>query len=65
MSVTVKTYAAIDEAAQALGGGRDTAFLGGGTLVMRALNEGTADFPPLVRTTDAAFRTISPASSLR
>ena len=63
MSVTVTTYAQIDEAAQALGGGRDAAFLGGGTLVMRALNEGTATFSSIVRTTDAAFRTIRPAGS--
>ncbi|MDK3074638.1 FAD binding domain-containing protein [Sedimentitalea sp. JM2-8] len=36
----VETYPTLDQAARAMGG--DAAFLGGGTLVMRAVNEGVA-----------------------
>ena len=40
MPVTVKTFATSGEAAAALSSERDARYLGGGTLVMRALNEG-------------------------
>lgn len=61
MTVTVRTFSEINDAAAALGSERDAAFLGGGTLVMRALNEGKASFSTIVRTDDAAFRTIRAA----
>ena len=40
MPVTVKTFASSGEAASALSSDRGARYLGGGTLVMRALNEG-------------------------
>ena len=40
MPVTVKTFATPGEAAAALSSDRAARFIGGGTLVMRALNEG-------------------------
>ena len=40
MPVTVKTFASFGEAASALSSDRSARYLGGGTLVMRALNEG-------------------------
>ena len=42
MPVTVKTFATSGEAAAALSSDRGARYLGGGTLVMRALNEGDA-----------------------
>lgn len=64
MSVTVRNYAQMNEAAAALGSERDAEFLGGGTLVMRALNEGKAAFSTIVRTDDAAFRAIRAAGAV-
>jgi CO/xanthine dehydrogenase FAD-binding subunit len=50
------------------GGGSDlqrgAAFFGGGTLLMRDLNEGRAAFSAIVRTTDADFRAIRTAGSM-
>lgn len=63
MTVTVRTFAQLNDAAAALGAERDAAFLGGGTLVMRALNEGKAKFSSIVRTEDAVFRTIRTAGA--
>lgn len=60
MPVSVKTFAALDEAARALAAGRSARYLGGGTLVMRALNEGTQDFDTVIRATDAALRQVKP-----
>jgi len=51
----VETYATLAEAARAMG--RDAAYFGGGTLVMRAVNEGAAP-PRLVRVTDPGLREI-------
>jgi len=51
----VETYQTLAEAARAMG--RDAAYLGGGTLVMRAVNEGVAP-PRVVRVTDPALREI-------
>lgn len=45
----VETYPTLDQAARAMGG--DAAFLGGGTLVMRAMNEGVGP-ARLIRVTD-------------
>jgi CO/xanthine dehydrogenase FAD-binding subunit len=60
MPVSVKTFAALDEAARALSSSRSARFFGGGTLVMRALNEGSQAFDTVVRTTDPALKQIRP-----
>ncbi|MEZ5738896.1 MAG: hypothetical protein R3E68_05130 [Burkholderiaceae bacterium] len=43
MTLTVKAFARLDEAARALAAPGGAGFLGGGTLVMRAVNEGACD----------------------
>ena len=58
MPVTVKTFAAIEEAGRALSASRSARFFGGGTLVMRALNEGTQAFDTVIRTTDPALHQV-------
>jgi CO/xanthine dehydrogenase FAD-binding subunit len=58
MPVRVETFARIDEAARALAATRSARFLGGGTLVMRAVNEGDQSFDTIVRSTELAFREI-------
>jgi xanthine dehydrogenase small subunit len=55
MPVTVKTFATSGEAAAALSSERDARYLGGGTLVMRALNEGDISVSTIVRATDRAL----------
>lgn len=60
MPVSVRTFAAIDEAARALSGARSARFLGGGTLVMRAVNEGNQDFDTIIRASDPALKQIRP-----
>ncbi len=52
---TVETYRTMEEASRAMGG--DAAYLGGGTLVMRAVNEGTAP-ARLIRVTDPGLTQI-------
>jgi len=49
MPVTVKTFATSGEAASALSSDRGACYLGGGTLVMRALNEGDISISTVVR----------------
>ena len=56
--VDVLTFDSLAEAANALSANRGARFLGGGTLVMRALNEGDQSITSIVRTTDPAFRSI-------
>ena len=56
MTVTVKTFATSGEAAAALSSDRSARYLGGGTLVMRALNEGDISVSTVVRATDQARR---------
>lgn len=56
----VETYDRLDEAARALAGSRSARFLGGGTLVMRALNEGDQSFDTIVRSRDAALHAVRP-----
>lgn len=58
MAISVKTFATLDEAARALAATRSARFLGGGTLVMRACNEGDQSFDTIIRTTDPALRQI-------
>ena len=63
MPVTVKTFASFGEAASALSSDRSARYLGGGTLVMRALNEGDISISTVVRATDQALTRIDVASS--
>lgn len=52
---TVETYPTLSEAARAAG--QDATYLGGGTIVMREVNAGTAP-PRLLRSTDQALRQV-------
>jgi CO/xanthine dehydrogenase FAD-binding subunit len=63
MSVTVKTFPTSGEAAAALSSERDVRYLGGGTLVMRALNEGDVSVSTIVRATDRALTHLDVAGS--
>ena len=60
MPVTVKTCATPAEAAAALAADRGARFIAGGTLVMRALNEGDVEISTLVRLGDRALAPIQP-----
>jgi CO/xanthine dehydrogenase FAD-binding subunit len=62
MPVTVRTFASLGEAASTLGSEREARFLGGGTLLMRAINEGNPPFRTMVRTTDPRLKEIRTAS---
>jgi xanthine dehydrogenase small subunit len=62
MSVNVKTYGRLAEAAGALSSERGARFMGGGTLVMRAVNEADPSIATIVRSTDPGFVSISVAS---
>ena len=55
MPVTVKTFNSSSEAAAALTSDRSARYLGGGTLVMRALNEGDVSIATVVRASDQAL----------
>ena len=61
MPVTVKTFATSGEAAAALSSDRGARYLGGGTLVMRALNEGDIAISTIVRASDHALMRIDAA----
>jgi CO/xanthine dehydrogenase FAD-binding subunit len=63
MPVTVKTFATSGEAAAALSADRGARYLGGGTLVMRALNEGDISISTIVRANDHALKRIDAAGS--
>ena len=63
MPITVKTFATLGEAASALQSDRGARFLAGGTLVMRAINEGDVSISTVVRATDRAFAEIRPAGA--
>ena len=60
MPVSVKTYTTLGEAGAALAAERGSRYIGGGTLVMRALNEGDLSLSSVVRVTFG-----SPAISAR
>ena len=55
MTVTVKTFARLADAAAALSSERGARFLAGGTLVMRAVNEADPALETIVRSTDPSF----------
>ena len=58
MSISVKTFATAPEAAQAVSSDRASRFLGGGTLIMRAVNEGDQSFNTVVMASDPGMRQI-------
>ena len=61
MSLSLKSCVTAAEAAAALTNQRDARYLGGGTLVMRDVNEGDASFSTLVRTSDRALKRLEAA----
>ena len=63
MPVTVKTFISANEAAAALSSDRSARYLGGGTLVMRALNEGDISISTVVRASDHAMTRIDSSGS--
>lgn len=58
MPITVKTFTSTHDAAAALSSDRSARYLGGGTLVMRALNEGDISISTIVRASDQAMTRI-------
>ena len=62
MTVSVKTFARLADAAGALSSERGARFLAGGTLVMRALNEADPAIETIVRSTDPSFLNIAVSS---
>jgi CO/xanthine dehydrogenase FAD-binding subunit len=58
MPVTVRTFANFGEAAATLSSDRGARYFGGGTLVMRALNEGDVSISTIVRANDSALTRI-------
>jgi xanthine dehydrogenase small subunit len=58
MTLQVKTFGSLGEAAAALASDRAARFISGGTLIMRAINEGDTTISALVRTTDAGYRQV-------
>ena len=58
MSLQVRTFPQLGEAAQALAADRGARYLGGGTFVMRAINEGDVSITTIVRSTDPALQQI-------
>lgn len=60
MSINVRTFASSVEAATALSGDRAARFMGGGTLIMRAVNEGDQSFNTILLANDPALIQIQP-----
>jgi CO/xanthine dehydrogenase FAD-binding subunit len=63
MPIMVKAFSTLAEAAAALASDRAARFLAGGTLVMRAINEGDTSFSTIVRATDRSVADIQPAGA--
>lgn len=63
MPVTVQTYAQASEAAAALSADREAFYFGGGTLLMRAVNEGDPRLARMIRSTDPSLRQIRTSGS--
>jgi len=59
VTVTVKTFARLTDAAGALARERGARFLAGGTLVMRSVNEADPTITTLVRSTDPSFLNVA------
>jgi CO/xanthine dehydrogenase FAD-binding subunit len=62
VSVNVKTFPRLADAAGALSSERGARFLGGGTLVMRAVNEADPSIETIVRSTDPILTHLSVSS---
>ena len=62
MSVSVKTFPRLADAAAALSQERGARFLGGGTLVMRSVNEADPSIETVVRSTDPVLTHIGVSS---
>ena len=62
MTITVKTFARLADAAAAVSSERGARFLAGGTLVMRAVNEADPVIETIVRSTDPSFLNIAVSS---
>jgi CO/xanthine dehydrogenase FAD-binding subunit len=62
VTVTVKTFARLADAAGALSSERGARFLAGGTLVMRAVNNADPEIETIVRSTDPSFLHITASS---
>lgn len=58
MPVRVENFDSLESAANALRSARGARFFGGGTLLMRAVNDGDQSFDTLVRADDRDFRQI-------
>jgi xanthine dehydrogenase small subunit len=63
VSVSVKTFSRLAEAANALSSERAAHFFGGGTLIMRAVNEADPDVQTIVRSTDPVLQHIGLSSA--
>ena len=63
MTVQLQTFETLRDASAAVGHDPSWRFLGGGTLLVRALNEDAADFLTLVRCTDRALTEIRASGS--
>src|SRR5437879_11588746 len=63
MPVSVTTFMNSGEAAAALLADRGARYLGGGTLVMRALNEGDISISTVIRASDPALTRIDATGS--
>src|SRR5882724_5979758 len=63
MPVSVRTFTNSSEAAAALSSDRSVRYLGGGTLVMRALNEGDISISTVIRASDPALTRIDATGS--
>jgi CO/xanthine dehydrogenase FAD-binding subunit len=61
MDLNVKTFDVVSQASQALADS-DGLFFGGGTILMRVVNEGNPNLSLLVRTTDPRMRAITVAN---
>lgn len=63
MPLTVRTFEQLDQAASALATDRAARFMSGGTLVMRALNEGDVTIGTIVRASDRGLAQIRPSGA--
>ncbi|PZO80235.1 MAG: oxidoreductase [Mesorhizobium amorphae] len=59
MPISVRTFADAGEAARALQASRTARYLGGGTIVMRAVNAGDQSFDTIIRVSDPRLRQIT------
>ena len=63
MTVELQTFDTLRDASTAVGRDPSARFLGGGTLLVRAINEEVADFSSLVRCTDRALGEVRASGS--